>query len=180
MANISRSRKSGFVLRGGVMRRETLWFFGQGARVTLTAASQAVVVTTLNAAALALRPFTIVRTRGLLRVESDQVAATERQDIAYGHCVVSDQAVAIGVTAVPTPATDDGSDLWFVYERVMNDFTFLSSTGARPMGVSQYFDSKAMRKVEGDSSDAISVVESSTISLGAIITMHYRQLVKLH
>jgi len=40
-------------------------------------------------------------------VRSDQFVATEGYEIAIGMAVVSDQALAIGVTAVPTPFTDD-------------------------------------------------------------------------
>ena len=49
-------------------------------------------------------------------VESDQSAATELFIGNLGLAVVSDQATAVGVTAVPTPATDRGSDLWFLIE----------------------------------------------------------------
>ncbi len=179
MANIRRSRKSGFTLRSGVMRRESLWFEGAVANTTVAAASTAVLVTSLNAAALALRPFTVVRTRGRIGIASDQQVATELQDAAYGLAVVSDQAVAIGVTAVPTPDTDNGSDLWFVYERLMQGF-FFGSTAAFILTLeSRELDSRAMRKVE-DGQDIVSVVETSSISDGVAIRSFQRLLIKLH
>jgi len=120
MANIRVGRKSGFIERGGRMRRESVWLASGEIFTTFAAANTAVLLTSLGATLLALRPFTVVRTRGILSIQSDQAAAIENQFFAYGHCVVSDQATAIGVTAVPTPDTDDTSDLWFVYERLMN------------------------------------------------------------
>ncbi len=53
----------------------------------------------LSTAGLALRPFTIVRTYLEVAVRSDQAAAIEQQITAVGMAIVSDQAVAVGVTA---------------------------------------------------------------------------------
>ena len=92
-------------------KRLTSWFQFQPIRVT--GAAGGTIMFSLNAAALALRPFTIVRSRFEVGIISDQTAATEDQLGAIGMAVVSDQAVAVGVTAVPTPITDMGSDLWF-------------------------------------------------------------------
>ena len=56
----------------------------------------------LSAIGLALRPFTLIRVRGIFTIASDQSAATETQVGALGVAVVSEQAASIGVTAVPT------------------------------------------------------------------------------
>ena len=93
-------------------KRLTSWFQFVPTQVSLTAAGGTIIFS-LNAAALALRPFTVVRTRFKYMVISDQAAAIEIQAGAIGMAVVSDQSVAVGVTAVPTPITDMGSDLWF-------------------------------------------------------------------
>ncbi len=114
MANIRSNRKSGFILRSGVMRRETLWLSVDATRTIVTAVG-GTLVTSYGAGALALRPFTIVRTRLLIFVQSDQAAAVEATFGAYGQAVVSDQVSAIGITAVPTPVTDLASDLWYVH-----------------------------------------------------------------
>ncbi len=175
------ARKSGFVRRHGKMVRETAWFGGVFTRVTMAAASTAVITTSLNAAALALRPFTIVRTRGVIHLRSDQLAAREDFAAIYGNAVVSDQAVAIGVTAVPTPVTDNASDLWFVNEAICGSFGFITGSGSLMDGsnLDRTFDSKAMRKVE-DGQDVIGVVETSGGSDGAIMLVFRRMLVKLH
>ena len=173
--------RHGFITRGGRQVRETRWLDIDPTAATI-AAGGAVITHSLTAVELALRPFTIVRTRGLLWTRSDQAAATELYVMSMGICVVSDQAAGIGVTAVPTPEDDRSSDLWFVYESLMNEFVFVSATGfqAGGVGTSTKFDSKAMRKVE-DGQDVVVVVESDVLSAsGQIIIVSGRMLIKLH
>ncbi len=170
------ARKSGFVRRHGVMRRETVWFGGIVVTSTLGAASTAVFQTSLNAAALALRPFTVIRTRGHMLVRSDQTAANEQVNVMYGRAVVTDQAVAIGVTALPTPATDNDSDLWFQFGSASLHFGVDVKNSIQ---VLQLIDSKAMRRVE-DGQDIAGVVETDANSEGAVIAVFTRSLVKLH
>ena len=175
------ARKSGFVRRRGAMVRDTVWFQFLFTRVTMAAASTAVLSTSLNAAALALRPFTIVRTRGVVGFNSDQVGATESYQGSIGMCVVSDQASGIGVTAVPTPQTDLGSDLWFLHESGFGRFEFVSGVGVLEVGsnMDRVVDSKAMRKVD-IGQDLVIVQETSAISNGMILTFQFRMLVKVH
>ena len=118
MANIRTARRSGLVLRGGRQRRESLWTDLAPAALTMSA-SGGTISHTPNAALLALRPFTVVRSRGAMYLRSDQSAAVEFQTAAWGGCVVSDEALAIGVTAVPTPVTELASDLWFIHQFIM-------------------------------------------------------------
>jgi len=179
MANLRIGRRSGLVLRGGKNRRSTLWFSGVESRTNITTVSTAVLLTSLNAAALALRPFTVVRTRGVISLKSDQSIATEDQLAAYGECVVSDQASAAGVASVPTPVTDSGSELWLVYEWLINDVLLLSSVGLHVTSKFLQFDSRAMRKVD-EGMDLISVVESGALSNGFRFSTFARTLVKLH
>ena len=54
---------------------KTKIWIGAGAGTTVLAASSATLVSVLNAGALALRPFTILRTRMDLLVASDQTGA---------------------------------------------------------------------------------------------------------
>ncbi len=182
MANISTGRKSGFIVRGGARRRETLWFGGTAFTQTLVATTTSALVLSLNAAALALRPFTIVRTRGVLHVFSDQEASSELYGASFGIAVVSDQATAIGVTAVPTPTTDSPSDLWMVYEFLIGRFAVATGASIAHVGMERIVDSKAMRKVE-DGQDIVQVVEgpgAGLASTGSIISGFNRTLVKLH
>ena len=167
-------------MRSGVMRRETLWLGVAPTRTVMAAANTAALVNSGGAGVLALRPFTVVRTRGVMNVSSDQTAALEFYHAALGYAVVSDQAVAIGVTAVPTPHTDFDSDLWFTYEDAGSEFTFVSGIGINAdAGVFRTYDSKAMRKVE-EGEQIITVIETSGISSGARLFNSARILVKLH
>jgi len=175
------ARKSGFVRRGGVMRRETLWLGIAATDTALGAATTAAIINSAPAGVLALRPFTIVRTRGLLNVRSDQISADETFGAALGFSVVSDQALAIGVTAVPTPVTDQGSDMFFVYEEVLGKFSFITGVGFQSGGADQcrYYDSKAMRKVNDNQDISFAIESQSVVSSGQVLHSG-RMLVKLH
>ncbi len=157
--------------------RQTQWSSIGPVQVT-DAAGGATLLTALTAVGLALRPFTVVRTRGVMQLFSDQGAAIEPQWVAYGACVVSEQAQAIGVTAVPTPNTDQESDLFFVHQWIANhSSTSIDAQGARFLE----YDSKAMRKVqEGEQLITVSEVVASTISEGVVFAVTERQLFKLH
>ncbi len=179
MANIRTARRSGRVFRGGRNVRESAWIGVTGTLSTIGAGSSAVFINSLNAAALALTPFTVVRSRGLLFIKSDQSAAAENQAAVLGVAVVSDQAVAVGITALPTPVTDESSDLFYVYQAIMSAHgagTVDSETGK----VIEY-DSRAMRKVE-DGQDIAYILETEVVALTQGVQMRHtgRFLIKLH
>ena len=178
MANIRTSHKSGFLVRGGVKRRETLWLGVDETNTTVGSVGAAVIINSLSVAALALRPFTIIRVRGNLFMVSDQQAASETYQAALGACVVSFQSSVIGVTAVPTPVTDRGSDLWFLYEAMFGRFTFGSGVAFIQGGENRQYDSKGMRKVNDDQ-DAIFVLENA-FAAGTTVGHEARMLIKLH
>ncbi len=171
------ARKSGFVRRGGVMRRETHWVGEPFSTTTIASTNGVAIISSLTAVGLALRPFTVIRSRGYIHVESDQDAVTERYGAAVGYCVVSEQATAIGVTAVPTPDTDQDSDLWLMLEQLFGRLHVTTDISRFESGIGRQYDSKAMRKVE-DGQDLILVAECPTTS-GNIMIMG-RQLLKLH
>ncbi len=169
------ARKSGFVRRHGVMRRETVWFGSPSPPIfTSLGGATSTLITSLNAAALALRPFTVVRSVGFVHFRSDQQAAVESFAGAYGRCVVTDQAVAVGVTAVPTPFTDNDSDAWYLHQAVVS--TNVVDAGGSLLAFP--VESRAMRKVE-DGFDLIGVVENLLVT-GVVIAVFIRTLVKLH
>ena len=163
--------RSGSALRQG-QRRQTLWIAGVLTNNTL-ATNSVTRLGTLNAAALALRPFTIVRTRGVLFMSSDQVAVSEQQGIGYGHVVISDEAVAAGVGSQPTPESESGSD-FHVYEWMFGSFLFGDGTGFGNEGMFKEFDSKAMRIVPPGSNLTLSIqhgtVVSGTPDIHAVLT----------
>ena len=157
-------------------KRLTSWFQFLPASVNMTAPGGTLVFS-LNAAALALRPFTIVRSRFEVELASDQAAVIEVQRAALGIAVVSDQAVAVGVTAIPTPITDMGSDLWLLHQIIFADESSLTDRTRSATRVS--IDSKAMRKVD-IGQDIVIVSEISSISSGADLTVGGRMLVKVN
>ena len=79
------ARKSGFVRRNGVMRRDTFWIGGTFTRTAL-AAGAAVLTQSMSITQV---PYTIIRTRGMVGFKSDQLVAGEPQQMAYGQAVVS-------------------------------------------------------------------------------------------
>jgi len=177
------ARRFRTVQRGGRSVRETIWFGFNESRSTLASANTAVLVHTLNAAALSLRPFTIVRSLFHWSVRSDQTGASENYSAGFGIAVVTDQASAIGVTAVPTPFTDLGSDEWLLHDVIDGRFEFISGTGVEANSLSprggKLIESKAMRKVE-NGSDIVTVVENDSIGFGTVVYLVGRMLVKLH
>jgi len=160
-------------------KRLTSWF--QFQPLQNTPAAGGTVIFTLNAAALALRPFTIVRSRFEAYVVSDQEAATELQGAAVGGAIVSDQASAIGVTAVPTPITDMSSDLWLFHQVMFNSVVVLSAASFANEGTRYSIDSKAMRKVDiGQDLNIVLEATSATGFSGATVAFGGRMLVKVN
>ena len=160
-------------------KRLTQWIAGAAVDNALTSAGSEVLVQLLTTEEKALRPFTIIRTRGILGLASDQIAASEDQSAAFAMAVVFEQAAGIGITVVPTPVTDQESDLFFVYEDMINDFVLLSGVISTPGVKVHRFDSKAMRKVNPDQDVAV-VKANTALSDGTTFYSRFRMLVKLH
>ena len=160
-------------------RRQSSWFGFVAVETTYAAANNSSIIYTLNAAALALRPFTIVRTRGMFGLRSDQAAVSEDYSASIGMAVVSDQAVAIGATAVPTPETDRSSDLFFLFETLAGKLEVTTDVGRFEAGYWKEVDSKAMRRVD-QGQDLVVVGEASAVSLGCVVHTSFRMLVKLN
>ncbi len=128
--------------------KRTMVWIGANGGISTIAAGTNTLIASLNAAALAVRPFTIVRTRIECALMSDQAAVTETPTGQFGIIVVSEQAIAIGATAIPNP-TDDADGDWHVHQPVLNRFVFLSAVGVDQSigGIVRTIDSKAMRRV---------------------------------
>jgi len=122
-------------------------------------------------------PFTIMRTRGILTIESDQFAATENPFGAMGMAVVSEEALAAGVTAVPQPYSNSESDLFFVHQFFWSQFVFGDATGFSTDAHSFEFDSKAMRKVQPEERIVV-VLENGSNAFGLNFLLNFRMLMK--
>jgi len=176
MANRSRTRAP---VRGRSPRRLNTW-----REIAATSTAETVpggtILNSLDATELAKRPFTIIRTHLLIHISTDQFVASELQIGAVGICVVSQQAEAIGVTAVPTPVTDAGSDLWFLHQWIMNRNVFGTGVGFDGnVGQIYEVDSKAMRKVDEDE-EVVVVSELSAVGSGYLVTVAGRLMLKEH
>ncbi len=164
------------VIRGA--RRATSWFDIEPAGVVLTVTG-GTITHTMTATELAKRPFTVIRTHIFIHITSDQSAASENQFGAFGACVVSSQAAAIGVTAVPTPSIDAASDLWFLHGWFASSLLFASAVGfdASDGRVFNY-DSKAQRKVNDDQQIVLVAGLSGGVSSGIAVSIAGRMLIK--
>ena len=181
MASRIVGRRSRTAVVAGVVRKTTWAASPDVTALTAIAANTILLTGTANAALLALRPFTVVRTRGILWVGSDSTAATRQPFGALGFAVVSDTAAALGVTAVPAPIADEASGLWFVYQYWLANRTFVTAAGIQ--GSEDWgryeFDSKAMRKIDNGSDIAV-VIQNRAAVGGLHFILKYRLLVKLH
>ena len=170
------ARRSIRLRSGRTVARETEWLGFAPQQNTFTGAG-GTILGSLNTAALALRPFTVIRQYFELMIHSDQSAALEVQICGFGTCVVSNQASTLGVTAVPTPITDISSDLWMLHQLVFGRED--SQVDLAHPATHYSIESKAMRKVNGDQ-DFIVVGELSGAGNGFVLTNGGRVLVKLH
>ena len=122
---------------------------------------------------------TIIRTRGLFSVASDQVASAESYMGAYGLAVVTAQALSVGITAIPHPVTDAPWGGWFFHQYFCADYHVVASTGIAAPWFSNYvIDSKAMRKLDEDER-LVAVVENSS-GEGMKLWDSIRILTKVH
>ena len=160
-----------------------MWI-GTGVGQSVLPASSKLLVGSLTAAALALRPFTILRTHLQVDIRSDQETAIEHLIASLGIIVVTETAAAIGVTAVPDPSgiSGDPDSDWFLWTALANSF-FIDINGTDGIGVSTLLnrytlDSKAMRKVGPEDTEVIML--SNDTAVGASVTTQGRQLVQLH
>ena len=140
------------------------------------AASSLNLLSSLNATALALRPFTVLRSHLTILYTTDQSSAAETPFGALGMIVASDKAVATGITAVPTPITQSDGD-FFVWQGLQEKYEFITGVGFQNVGTHYSVDSKAMRKVQID--ENVAIVQEQTSAVGAIIIIHGRFLVQL-
>jgi len=139
--------------------------------------STPVLISGLNPSGLALRPFTLLRTRMLLSVISNQIIATESAAGVFSDQVVTETASAAGIGSLPTPLSEANAD-FHVYQPYVTEFTFFDATGVDRFTQQYVIDSKAMRKV-GVDDDMVFVAENQG-SDGVILAAQGRQLIQLH
>ena len=157
-------------------KRATFW--GRSPADTAVTALAAGVSVIDSSAGTAVGGMTLVRTRGHISVSTDQQIASEDLVGAVGLCIVSDEAFAAGVSAVPTPYTDQDSELWVMHQYFSQRSLFRDATGFTPNAATTWeFDSKAMRKMEFGQS-LIFVVENGG-TFGFNYWLNFATLLKL-
>jgi len=170
------ARRPRFVQRS-FTKRATFWGRSPADTVVTSLAAGAAVLD--STAVPIVQGETIVRTRGHIAIQSDQLSGGENLVGAVGMAIASDEAVAVGVGSLPTPYTDSDSELWFMHEFFSHSFKFTDATGWQEQGFSIWkFDSKAMRKMES-SQTLIVVVENGTASFGLQYFLNYAVLFKV-
>jgi len=160
--------------------RSMVWL-SAGLVTTTVGASSVVLLQVLNAAALALRPFTIIRNRLAIKYGMASFGATGSSQAVFSLQVVTEVAAAGGVGNVPTPITEPSDD-YLIYQPLFAAVSFGDGTGFEtrdgPGTQGWIVDSKAMRKV-GLGDQAVQVIENRSAFV-AQIAIEGRMLIKLH
>ena len=170
-------QRSGF--RGGARKRKSTWVAPADQAYVSVAAGGATLLSSFDislAANSAAIGSTIVRTRGQVSIRPASFLADVDIVGAFGVGVVSSQALAVGITAVPEPFDEADWDGWMVWRSFSYRLEFADATGVRMLSWDFEVDSKAMRKLgEGDA--FIQVAQSQ--SGGFVISSPLRTLLKL-
>ena len=169
-----------FPVRGN-NRRRTAWNVGPGgtALASIVASGSQILG---SGAAATTDGLTLVRTRGraIFKVQSF-TAAGDAFTGAFGIGIVTAEAFAIGITAMPIPVTDLNWDGWLYHSMVQVVAGDKTAGDVDFTGATQILDvdSKAMRKLRlGDTIfAALELVETGIVDMD--FTFDSRVLVKL-
>ena len=168
---MARARRS-FAGRDGP-KRMTEWSQYSGAGFAAVSAGGATLLSTIAFES----PGTLIRTRGLISIKPQSFAADVGIVGAFGIAMVSAEAAAVGITALPEPHSDADWGGWMVLQPFAFHYEFQDGSGGLLGSVQIEVDSKAMRKV-GLSTVAIFIAEG--ISGAFNIADESRLLLKLH
>ena len=154
---MARPRRS-FVSRGTRSARLTQWV-GPADQAFVAVASAG---STLVASVSFEEPLTVMRTRGSIVITPQSFAADINITGAVGMGIVSAEALAVGITALPTPYRDADWGGWFVWRSFAQHVQVIDATGVLLGGLHLEVDSKAMRKISAN--EALVVVAESQAS----------------
>ena len=161
------ARSRGFPSRQRRPRRNTSW----------VAAASGIVQRTSSGSTLfgfggqaVVDGLTIMRTRGHLGIYlSAGAAALDGFDGAVGLAIVSENAFGVGITAVPTPITDEAWDGWFWFSHFSVKVPSANNFAGNASSIQIPVDSKAMRKIK-NTDTIIAVLEATEVG-GATVNM---------
>ena len=171
------TRRSGVI--GSTRKRQTEWSLcSVPTGYTSVPAGAKVILVLVPAVTLAAdSPSTIVRTRGLLSIESDQRAASESQIGAFGIGFVNVVAGALGITALPGPASECSWGGWFLHQFFSYRVSVTTDIGVEPNFAHPIeLDSKAMRKFTEDESLLLMIENFGATGFNAAVS--FRMLLK--
>ena len=175
------ARRSFARSRTGGARRLTDWGFLLPLAPIVIPANSFVLLGSISQALLGdSTPLTLVRTRGLAHVASDQLAGTEPQLFSHGVAVVKESARVAGAASLPDPLVDADDSVWQSWGQVFNLTQLNSAVGFdASAGKSEVIDSKSMRKVVTGESIVL-MGANSHATAGLQVTIGLRFLFKLH
>ena len=162
-------------------RRLTAWGLGPGGNTVTALSGTGQTILGAGVVMVSEEKSTIVRVRGSLQAYLKTTAAADDGfHCAVGLALVTDEAFAVGATAVPGPISEIDWDGW-MYHRIF-DVHATGGTASDTIGLSvaQFeVDSKAMRKWdEGNTLMAVvEVVEGTTATMS--VWFDTRILIKL-
>ena len=155
-------------------RRKSSWSFGpEGATTQFTASGSSM----FTFGSQILTPgTTLVRTRGQLSVKvALNPTLADHMLYSFGICIISENANAVGITAVPTPFADINWDGWLYHSQGLVG----TGSGQASLPVPFEIDSKAMRKAK-QTDVVVGVVEvTETGAVTADFFLRIRLLFKL-
>ncbi len=164
---------------GGGRKRQTEWSIcSVPTGYSTIAANSKVILVLFPASFLDIdSPATIVRSRGVLSVAAVDAAADNEEIGAFGCGFVNAVAGALGVTALPGPATNCDWGGWFVWQPFISQTEVVTQAGFDGQFGKQYvIDSKAQRKFE-DNENLVWIIENNTaVAFSAAVAI--RMLVK--
>jgi len=145
-------------------RRETAW--DKGFQVTGQVSADGITVLQgLTGSGIGGGLVTLARIRGELLIAGSSGTTPDSIRVAIGAGLVTDEAFAIGATAVPGPLASEEWDGWMWYQAMSAQFR-----GGEGQGRSFRFviDSKSMRKFDLDSVTLALIIEAAA-EVGAVV-----------
>ncbi len=119
----------------------------------------------------------VERIVGAVYISSDQSAASESQNVAFGAIITSQDAFTAGAASCPGPLSDDGADFMF-WLPCQNVFRFDTAVGSSREGTRIPFESKARRRMPDDGGLTF-IFETASFGAGVNLSVGVSVLTRL-